>query len=132
ELKILKNEGLLAGLWQDRMIDPGDKWDDAIQRELADADVVIILASVAALSTDYITDHEIPHALKLHTTGKTVVVPVILEACRWDGTALGSLNALPEKAKPLNKWEPRADGWKTVADGLAKVFKKLIAKGGSK
>ncbi len=88
ELKILKNEGLLAAHWHDRMIDPGDTWDEAIQGKLAEADVVLILASVPALATDYITEHEIPKALELHNAGQTVVVPVILEKCRWDKTAL--------------------------------------------
>lgn len=129
ELKILKNEGLLKRNWHDRMIDPGDKWDETIQRELSDADVIIVLTSVAALATDYINEHELPMALELQNDGKLVVIPVILEACRWEQTALGDLNALPEKGKPLNKWKPSADGWKTIADGLAKVFKKLIAKG---
>ena len=126
ELKMLRNEGLVAKVWHDRMIDPGDKWDEKIQTELKEADVVIILASVAALSTDYITDHEIPKAMELQDAAETRVVPLILEKCRWDKTALGRLNALPEKAKPLNKWKPQSDGWKTIADGLAEVFKKLI------
>jgi hypothetical protein len=114
------------------MIAPGDNWDDVIQRELVEADVVIILTSAAALATDYITDQEIPKALELHDAGKAVVVPVILEACRWDKTALGCLNALPEKAKPLNKWAPQSDAWNTVANGLATVFKKLMEKRGPK
>jgi internalin A len=129
ELKILKNEGLLAGHWQDRMIDPGDSWHETIQSELAKADVVILLASVAALATDYIVEHEIPKALELHEAAKTVVVPVILEKCRWDKTPLRPLNALPEKAKPLNNWTPRSDGWNSIAEGLARVFKKLMAEG---
>jgi internalin A len=128
ELKVLKNEGLLASHWQDRMIAPGDEWDGAIQRELETADVVVILASTATLSTDYITEHEIPKALELHDAGTTVVVPLILEACRWDQTPLGKLNALPEKAKPLNKWRPASDGWSSVSDGLATVFKSLAEK----
>lgn len=132
ELKILKNEGLLAGLWHDRMIDPGDEWDDAIQRELSDADVFIFLASSAALATDYITVQEIPKALELHRTGKMILVPVILEACRWHMTPLGALNALPEKAKPLDTWKPVSVGWNSMANGLATVLQKLIAHGGSK
>lgn len=132
ELKILKNEGLLAGHWHDRMIDPGDKWDDTIQGKLAEADVVIILVSVAALATDYITEHEIPKALERHNGGKTVVVPVILEACRWNETTLEPLTALPDKATPLNKWNPRSDGWNAIANGLSKVFQKLMKNGGKK
>jgi hypothetical protein len=126
ELKILKNEGLLERGWHDRMIAAGDNWNDVIQRELREADVIIILASVPSLSTDYITDHEIPKALELHMTESAVVVPLILEACRWNETKLGTLQALPEKGKPLNKWRPPSDGWKSVADGLATVFKKLM------
>jgi len=132
ELKILKNEGLLDGVWHDRMIDPGNEWDDDIQKELSEADVFIFLASSASLSTDYITDQEIPKALKLHKAGKTVVVSVILEACRWDRTDLGKLNALPEKGKPLNTWKPVAGGWHSVANGLATVLEKRMAKGGVK
>jgi internalin A len=115
ELKILKNEGLLERGWHDRMIAPGDDWNEVIQGELAEADVVIILTSSAALSTDYITDHEIPKAMELHKAGTTVVVPVILEKCRWDKTALGVLNVLPEKARPLNTWARASDAWKTAS-----------------
>jgi internalin A len=129
ELKILHNEGLLKRHWHDRMIDPGDEWDETIQRELREADVIIILASTAALSTDYITKHEIPKALELHKKGETIVVPVVLESCRWEKTALGTLNALPEKAKALNKWKPAADGWHSVANGLAQVLEKLMKHG---
>lgn len=127
ELKMLKNEGLLAAHWQDRMIDPGDDWDATIKREIKGADVILVLASSAALSTDYITEHEIPMALRLHRKKEAVVVPVILEACRWHSTTLGKLNALPEKGQPLNTWSPRSDGWKSLADGLAKLLKKLMA-----
>lgn len=128
ELKILRNEGLLAGHWHDRMIDPGDDWDDTIQRELMQADVVILLVSTPALATDYITEHEIPQTLKRHNAGETELVPVILESCRWTKTALGDLNALPEKGVPLTKWRPQSEGWNSVAAGLARVFKRLMGK----
>lgn len=132
ELKMLMNEGLLSGLWHDRMIDPGDEWDNTIQKELTEADIVIILASSAALSTDYITTHEIPKAMELHNDDKVIVVPIILEACRWHKTILGTLNALPEKGKALNKWKPSSDGWLSIADGLARVCEKLMKNGGAK
>ena len=132
ELKILKNEGLLVGhRWHDRDDRPRRQMGrQPYKANLAEADVVIILASVAALSTNYITEHEIPKALEFQNEGTTVVVPIILEQCRWEKTALGALNALPEKAKPLNNWKPQADGWKTIADGLSRVFQKLMENGG--
>jgi hypothetical protein len=126
------NEGLVNRIWHDRMIDPGDYWDDTIQAELKNADVIIVLVSSAALSTDYITRYEIPKALELHKIASAVVVPVILESCRWHKTHLGELNALPEKGNPLKKWKPPSDGWNSVADGLAKICEKLMAEAGAK
>ena len=128
ELIILKNEGLLSGHWHDRMIDPGDVWDPKIQQELKDADIIIILLSSASLSTDYITRTEIPTAMELHELGRTKVVPLVLEACRWDKTKLGNLNGIPEKGKPVDTWKPQSKAWKSVADGLAVVCEKLVKK----
>jgi hypothetical protein len=126
ELKVLKNEGLLAAHWHDRMIDPGDDWDDRIQSELAEADVVILLVSTAALATDYITKHEIPETLKRHAAKETVLLPVILERCRWEKSALAELNVLPEKGLPLTKWNPRSEGWNSIVSGLEGVLKRLM------
>lgn len=129
QLKILKNEGLLNGVWHDRMIDPGDYWDGKIQHEINTADIFLFLASASALATDYITQHELPRALELQANEKVVFIPIVTESCRWhtwNKGAMGQLNALPEKAKPLNKWRNQADAWSSVADGLVIVCKKLI------
>lgn len=128
ELIVLENEGVLAAHWHDRMIDPGDKWDLKIQSELGEADIIIILLSTASLATEYIRRKEIPNAMTLHKSGKAKVIPLVLEKCRWEQTELGPLLALPEKAKPLNKWKPSSDGWGLVADGLATVCKNLMSK----
>ena len=127
QLKILMKEGLVSRVWHDRMIDPGDEWDNTIQRELTEADIIIILVSNDALATDYITEHEIPKAMALHHAKKSIVIPIILEACRWEQTALGKLNALPEKAKPLNTWALASEAVNCIGNGLAKVFEKRIA-----
>ena len=82
QLKILMKEGLVAEYWHDRMITPGDEWDNTIQRELTQADIIIILVSNDALATDYITQHEIPKAMELHKAKKSIVIPIILENCR--------------------------------------------------
>jgi hypothetical protein len=108
------------------MIDPGDDWDPAIQRELGAADVVIFLTSAAALATDHVTKHELPKALQMRKERKMEVVPIILEKCRWEPTGLGALQALPEKGKPVTKWDRSSDAWNSVADRLAKVLTNVI------
>jgi internalin A len=131
QLKILKNEGLLARHWHDRMIDAGDGWHPRIQRELSDADLILVLISADSLSTDYITEIEIPKAMELHDAGSAIVIPIILQACRWDKTRLGSLQAIPEKGVPIARWRRPADAWKSVADELAKVCETLLGSDGA-
>ncbi len=126
ELKVLMNEGLIRRHWHDRMIAPGDEWHDVIQDELTRADVIILLISTEALATEYITKHEIPRAMARRQPGKIIVVPVILEPCRWQQTVLGPLNGLPEKAKAIDQWPRSSAAWNSVAEGLAAVFRDLI------
>jgi hypothetical protein len=109
------------------MIDPGDEWDHKIQRELNDANIIIILTSSASLSTEYITETEIPAAIKMHEENAAILVPLVLESCRWAETPLGKIQALPEKGKPVNVWKPQSEAWMSVSDGLATICSKLIS-----
>jgi internalin A len=128
ELKVLIKEGLIASTWHDRMIIAGEEWDPVIQDAIQESDIFIFLATTPALATDYITDYELPIAFKLHAEKKQVVIPIILEECRWMHIPeLGKLNALPEKAKAINTWTPESTGWHSVANGIAKVCQELIA-----
>ena len=126
ELKVLANLGLLERVWSDRMIDPGEKWDNVIRRELMEADVFIILVSLASLTSNYIIEREIPMAMELQSRAQLVIVPVILEPCNWQKTELGELLALPEGARPVNSWKPRNNAWGSISDGLRRVFLQLI------
>lgn len=139
QLKILANEGLLDHYWHDRMIIPGEDWHARIQDELNDADLIILLLSNDALSTDYITRHEIPLALARHDSKQACFVPIILADCRWvqfqtqTGTQLKDLNALPEKGKPIAEWKPNQEkGWKSVGDGLERVLKEILQTAGGR
>ncbi|MEM1331540.1 MAG: COR domain-containing protein, partial [Planctomycetota bacterium] len=127
-LKILKNEGKLDGHWHDHMIDPGDSWHSEILDHLNKAQIFIVLTTDALLATDYVTDIEIPRAIELEEAGKLVIVPVILEAGRWEESVLASRQVVPKKGSPLNEWRPRSAGWKSISDGIARVAESLIEK----
>ncbi|MEN9864585.1 MAG: hypothetical protein RL748_175 [Pseudomonadota bacterium] len=133
QLNILANEGLMDKHWHDRMIIPGENWNDRIQAELNEADLIVLLLSNNALGTKYITQDEIPLALARHDAKQACFVPIILEDCRWvqfktdTKTQLADLNALPEKGKPIVEWKPnQLKGWKSVSDGLAVVLTEIL------
>jgi hypothetical protein len=49
---------------EDRDIEPGDKWHDAIQEELDCAKVAVLLVSPDFLASSYITSNELPNMLR--------------------------------------------------------------------
>lgn len=115
----------LIKLWYDRMIQPGDEWDDEIKSKLSGSDIILLLVSLDFLSIDYVTDTEIPLACEKHENNTAVVIPIILRHCTWedDFPEVSKLLALPDKAKPLSKWEDPDDAWVAIINGIRKVIR---------
>ena len=120
-LTLLKGEGLIS-IWHDNEILPGDKWRDAIFDNLVDSDLLLYLTSVHSLISEN-CNKELAEALKAGIR----VIPIILESCDWENHQLSDLQALPDRAKPINTWQPESDGWQNVVDGIRKTLNKLQA-----
>lgn len=118
--KVLQAAGLAGTVWTDRMLEPGERWESSILRNLEQADMVVLLISNAALASDFIRTKELKAALAHDKAGTAVVVPVILERCNWEVfPELKALQALPKDAKPLREWKPtRNVGWFHVMEAL--------------
>ncbi|MFN4087367.1 MAG: TIR domain-containing protein [Spirosomataceae bacterium] len=63
----------------DKELRMGDKWDEAIKKELLDSDKLVCLISPHLLNTHYVTHLELPLAIE---KGKEII-PIILEDCDW-------------------------------------------------
>ena len=127
QLKLLVQEGLIEP-WHDGDIRPGEDWNEAIQKQLQEADVALCLVSNAFLTTDYIVEKEIPVMVERSQRGKCLTVPIILEKCLWTRGDLKRFNALPAKGKPIRSANPHAKAWVGVQAGLADWFEELLSK----
>ncbi|MBX2928067.1 MAG: TIR domain-containing protein [Saprospiraceae bacterium] len=107
--------------WNDADILPGDDWNDAITRELAEADIIILLVSSDFLATPYIQSVEIKSAMERHEQSEARVIPIILKPCDWQDMPFGKLNGLPFKGQPVSKWADRDDAWLAVVQGIKKI-----------
>lgn len=87
--------------WHDRMIPPGSDWRGQIDHRLNNAQVIILLISPHFLDSDYCYDVEMKTALERHEKRDATVIPVIARPCLWQQSPLGSIQALPKDAKPL-------------------------------
>jgi internalin A len=95
-LKVMERNGGIEP-WDDTKIRPGEEWDEAIKRELRQADVIFLLVSVDFLATDYIWDIEIKEAMRRHENGEAAVIPIKIRDCDWGDTSFADLQGLPRK-----------------------------------
>ncbi|MEU5961658.1 COR domain-containing protein [Micromonospora parva] len=117
-LKVLRRSGLID-VWSDRRIGAGDGWRGSIDRNLQDADLVILLVSSDFLASDYCTDKEMGEALRRRAAGECDVIPVIVRDCNWLHEAgLKELQALPTDGKAVTRWDNVDTAWRIVSQGI--------------
>ena len=112
-------------LWDDFDLEAGQDWDAKIKERLYGADLVLLLVSADSLASDYFYGKEVKVSLERHARGEAIVVPVILRHCDWTATPLGSLEALPEKGRPVADWPTRDQAFQDITSRLRRVVQSL-------
>ena len=121
----LKNNGLIEE-WYDREILPGEDYQNKIDNNLEDADIICLFISANFLSSKYCMDEK-EKALKLRKKRGVPVIPIILSHCGWqDDEDISKLLALPTDGKPVSGFQDRNEAWHDVYIGLKKLIEKEI------
>ncbi len=120
-------EGRIS-LWDDFDIEAGQDWDAEIKERLYGAGIVLLLVSSDSLASDYFYGKEVAVSLERHASGDAIVVPVVLRHCDWMETPLGSLEALPEKGRPVAEWPTRDQAFQDVVARLRRVVETVEAR----
>jgi hypothetical protein len=90
-------------VWTDKRLLGGDRWRDEIGRVIAQSDLVVLLVSQHALTSDFILNEEVEPALKAAKR----VYPILVRDCDWQGVGwLADLQIRPEGAQPLAGLRP--------------------------
>jgi len=118
-LKILERRGLLQP-WHDRKIVPSQEWNEAIDRYLNDAELVLLLVSKDFIASDYIWGRELKVAMARHETGAARVVPILVRAVdiEPEDAPFMKLQGLPTNLRPVTSWPNVDEAWTDVAKGL--------------
>ncbi len=125
-LKPLERMNLISG-WHDRKLLAGDEWGEEINRNLEEADIVLLLVSIDFINSQYCYDIELDRALERHDAGSCHVVPVILRGCLWQHTPFSKLQALPRDGKPATSWPDIDDAFTNVAEGIRLLAEDILA-----
>lgn len=120
-IKILSRRGLIS-VWHDRKIGGGREWKGEIDKNLREADIILLLISADFIASDYCYDVEVDQALQNHENGRSTVVPIIVRTSHLKGSKFMHLQALPTDARAISTWADRDEAFTVVTRGLEGVI----------
>ncbi|MCZ6677459.1 MAG: toll/interleukin-1 receptor domain-containing protein, partial [Candidatus Poribacteria bacterium] len=97
----MQRQGIIDA-WQDRRIEAGDEWYQAIQGAMNECDLALLFVSKHFLASRFIQDKEITRLLQRRKEEGMRVIPIIIRPCMWmSEPVLKDLQALPQDGKPV-------------------------------
>ena len=127
---------MLAGLqrrgvvdaWQDRLIEPGEAWHQAIHDALDSCDLALLLVSPDYLASRFIQEEEQPKLLQPAQEISGRVIPIIVRQCMWQSEpVLKDIQSLPKSGKPVITFSKengdRDQVWTEIATAVEKRAK---------
>lgn len=124
-LASLKRQGVINA-WHDRQLEAGMDWAREIDDNLIKADLVLLLVSPDFIFSNYCFEIEMERAIQQHETGRSIVIPIILEPCDWGGLPFSTYQAFPKDAKPITTWTNTNEAFLDVIRGIRGVAGRLF------
>ena len=120
-----KSNGLIEE-WYDRKILSGEDYQNKIDDNLKDADIICLFISANFLFSENCMDEK-KKALKLRKDRGVPVIPIIVSPCGWkENKKISRLLVLPTDGNPVSTFNDRDEAWQDVCSGLKKVIEKEI------
>jgi tetratricopeptide (TPR) repeat protein len=92
----------LFDVWDDRRIEGGEDWFEAITNAIDAGCVGILLVSANSLTSNFILKEEVPRLIEKHGAGKLRLYPIIIKPCNWKAVEwLKKMNLSPADGRPV-------------------------------
>lgn len=90
--------------WDESRMLAGAEKDAEITARLEAADIILLLVTADFFGSDDIFDRQLGAALKRHEAKQSVVIPLLMRSCSWEGTPLDQLTTiLPRNRMAMNQ-----------------------------
>jgi len=115
----LQNRGIVD-TWQDRLIEPGAEWNQAIQNAMDECDLALLLISPDYIASRFIQQEEQPKLLQRRQEMQLRVIPIIVRPCMWKSDpVIKELQVLPKDGQAIITFSPdkgeRDQVWTDIA-----------------
>lgn len=122
-LEMLRRSGAIE-TWHDRRILAGEELDGAIDQNMQDSDIILLLVSSDFLASDYCYDVEVKSAMARHEAKTAQVIPVILRPCDWkEDTPFKKILATPRDGLAITKWPNEDEAFLDVVRKIREAVK---------
>lgn len=107
-LGLLKRQGLVA-TWHDWQIAPGQNIRQETQRQIDEADAIVLLISADYFASDACFQIHLERALQRQREQKIHILPIIIRPVDWKNAPFKDLPVLPANGVPVASWpDPEA------------------------
>lgn len=122
----LKNNGIISE-WYDRKIETGEEFQEDIDNNLENADIVCLMISSNFLSSNACIKEK-DFALELRNRKGIRVIPLILSPCAWTiHKELSDRLAIPTDGKPITSFADPNEGWLDAINWIMKVSNSITS-----
>ena len=125
-LSLLKRQGKIDA-WNDRAIEAGSEWQEAIEQNLKEAQIILLLISAKFIASDFCYCKELTQAMARHSDGTACVIPIILKPCDWKNAPFSKLQVLPRDGKAINTWHNRDEAFVNIVQEIRRAIASLEA-----
>lgn len=110
-------------------IDPDVRWKTIRHNYLASVDLILLLVTSSFVSTDYCYSEQLKLAILRHNEERSYIIPILLQACLWDGTPFANLHTItPHNRKAVDEWTKSGRAFKEIGNDIRNAVR-CIRKG---
>jgi MinD-like ATPase involved in chromosome partitioning or flagellar assembly len=111
-----------VSIWSDDYLLPGDDWNDVIEKNLVDSDIILLLISPDYLRSKF-TAYEVTQSFKL----KKRIIPIIIrQTNEFFESTMSKLYALPRNMVPIEEFENRSQAFTDITSEIERVITSTV------
>ncbi len=125
----IHKDGLIE-VWWDQAILAGDEWQGAINENLRDADIVLLLLSPSFLASPHCKAEMLTALDRLTRRDSVRVIGIHVRACGFQDAGLGHLQMVPRNGRAVNSRKDADEAWEEVRVEIAEAARAIRPKAG--